>query len=694
MNNRPFYCYLDHFNEVTIIVPMKNYRDNNHYRLIGDDEEIEITVREKINLGAEVKLICSFDAYIHLERLYRIENEEGQTSELYTGKIVRTELFDNIYRTKKQDLGFTYQKEATKFKLWSPVAKSVKLELVYPNQSVRFLEMPYTTQGVWRLIVDGDLELCQYRFHVYVNGEERVVRDLYGIASTANAEYNVVIDKTKTYTMKHSFQFSGDPLDAIIYETSIRDFTNDPKVSFQHRSQYLGMVESGVTTPNNHAAGIDYLKKLGITHVQLMPFYDFDGVDELEQNKLYNWGYNPVQYFVPEGWFSSNPNDPYARINECKEMIDKFHEAGIGVIMDVVYNHVYDVHTFPFELLVPGYAYHVDRQGIYTNVSGCKNDLATHQKMVRKLILDSILYWVNEFHVDGFRFDLMGLIDVETMNEVRQELQAVSKHILVYGEGWKMYSSNQADRMAHMFNKNVLYNIGFFNDQFREVIKGSTFEHQGRGYTTGYGLQAEKVKNLILGSAYNRSMFKYTSQSINYVECHDNHTFYDKALHIENNPSLVKQQQLLATSLVILSQGVPFLHSGQECFRTKKGVENSYDSGDEINRFDWALVDEHQSEIEAVRTWIALRKQESSFKLKSTSELNQAAEVIVLGSKSILYTLNNGHQTMILFKPTMDTETMIIPSDYRLLHSTSETVYDKASQSYHLSGIGTTIFQK
>lgn len=694
MNNRPYYCYLDHFDEITIIVPMKNYRDNNHYRLIGEDEEIELTIREKINLGSEVKLLCSFDAYIHLERMYHVENEEGQTSELYTGKIVRTELFDNIYRTKKQDLGFTYQKEATKFKIWTPVAKSVMLELVSPTEQIRHLEMPYTTQGVWRLIVEGDLEGYRYRYRVYVNGKEHVVTDPYGIASNANAEYNFVIDKSKTYAMKHDYRFSGDPLDAIIYEVSIRDFTNDPNVPFHHRSQYLGMVETGVKTKQNHLAGLDYLKDLGITHVQIMPFFDFGGVDETNSDLLYNWGYNPVQYFTPEGWFSSNPNDPYARINECKEMIDRFHEAGIGVIMDVVFNHVYDVETFPFEQLVPGYAYHVDRQGIYTNVSGCKNDLATHQKMVRKLILDAVLYWVNEFKVDGFRFDLMGLMDVETMNEVRQELQALSKHILVFGEGWKMYSSNQADRMAHMFNKNVLYSIGFFNDRFRETIKGKTFDPLIPGFATGSTKDNETVKQMILGSAYNRYLFKYTSQSINYVECHDNMTFFDKGMMMSADAELVKKQQLLATSMVILSQGVPFLHSGQECFRSKQGVENSYMAGDAINRFDWDLVDTHQNAIQHVKSWIQLRKQEPCFKLKSTSELSQATDVICLGSGSILYALNNGKNYLILFKPTSHPETLVIPEGYQLFSTTMTAHPLKHPGTYEIIGTGTTIFVK
>jgi pullulanase len=693
MNERHYYCYLDNFDEITIIVPMKNYRDNNTYKLIGDDEDIDLVIREKISLGSEVKLICSFDAYIHLERLYHVVNEEGLTAELYTGQIVRTELFDNICRSKKTDLGYTYSVASTKFKIWTPVAKSVKIELISPSGETRFIDLPYTSSGVWRLVVDGDLERFKYRYHVYVNGKERIVTDPYGVASDANGIYNYVIDKAKFVPMTANYTFSGDPLDAVIYECSIRDFSMDRSVPFVHRGQYLAFTETGLKTPAGNPAGIDYLKHLGITHVQIMPFYDFSGVDETAPDKLYNWGYNPHQYNVPEGWFSSDPNDPYARIIELKKMIDALHGAGIGVIMDVVYNHVYDPFDFSFEKLVPGYAYHVDRQGIYTNQSGCKNDLATHRKMIRKLILDSVKYWVSEYKVDGFRFDLMGLIDTETMNEVRQELYDQSNRLLVYGEGWKMHSSNQADRMAHMTNKQVLYSIGFFNDRFRETIKGKTFEPTVPGFTTGSTANLEMVEQMILGSALNRHLFKYTSQSINYVECHDNMTFYDKAVTMTKDPVLLKQQALLAIAMVILSQGVPFLHSGQEFLRTKYGVENSYDAGDAINLLDWSLADKHVDMIEATRWLIAFRKQNAVFKLKSTTELSQSADVIVLQSGSMLYALNNGVHFLILFKSTSTAETIVIPSGYRLLFATAPILSLQAN-AYELRTIGTTIFQQ
>ncbi|XMB71904.1 type I pullulanase [Mycoplasmatota bacterium WC30] len=693
-NKRTFYCYLDDFDELTIIIPIKNYQDKNNYFLIGNDEIIKLNISQKVSLGVEIKLIANFDAYIDLGKVYFVEDANKNMSELYTGKIVRTELFDNIYQYKKNDLGFTYTRESTKFKIWTPVAKYVKIELISPNNEPLIYNLTYKNSGIWRIVIDGDLEGYKYRYLVYINGKESIVQDPYAISSNANGEYGYVVDKTNFYEMKHKSKFSGNPLDAVIYEMSVRDFTIDENMEFKNKGKFLGVIESGVKTKNGLSAGIDYLKELGITHVQLMPIFDFDGIDENSNEPQYNWGYNPQQYFVPEGWFSTNPNDPYSRINELKEMIDVLHKNNISVVMDVVYNHVFDSDEFPIEKLVPGYSYHMDRQGICTNVSGCNNDVASHRKMIRKLIIDNVLYWVNEFKIDGFRFDLMGLMDYETMNELRQELHDTSEHIIVYGEGWNMYSSNLTDRMAHMSNKRVIHTIGFFNDKFRETIKGATFKPELKGYAMGNEDDLDVVKEMLMGSANNRYMFKYTSQSINYVECHDNLTFYDKALHISKDENLIQKQQLLATAMVILSQGVPFIHSGQEFFRTKQLVENSYISPDEINLIDWNRREEFDDSIQFVKKLIELRKQMPCFKLKSTSELNQVIEVIELKSKSIMMHYNSKCNILIVFKPNKIQETIIIPDDYDVYIMSSEEYEVEDNYEYILKDVGTYVFWK
>lgn len=693
-NKKPFYCYLDDFDELTIIIPVKNYKDDNKYYLVGNNEIIKLNISQKTNLGVEIKLVCYFDAYIDLKQVYFVENQNEQMSELHTGKIVRTELFDNIYQYKKEDLGCNYRKESTNFKIWSPVAKYAKIELVSKEGVKEVRDLVYKNIGIWQIVVDGDLEGYKYRYIVYVNGLETVVMDPYAIASSANGEYAFVVDKEKFYQMKHQSDFSGNPLDAIIYEMSVRDFTSDKDMPFENKSKFLGVIEEGIKTPKGNPAGLDYLKSLGITHVQLMPVFDFDQLDETGDNKEYNWGYDPWQYFIPEGSYATDPNDPYARINEFKMMVDKLHENGISVIMDVVYNHVSDADEFPYEKLVPGYPYHFDKQGIRTNISGCNNDIASHRKMMRKLIIDSVLHWVKEYRIDGFRFDLMGLIDYETMNELRQELHDISEHIICYGEGWNMYSSNLTDRMAHMNNKKVLPTIGFFNDKFREIIKGSTFKTKEKGYASGNIKDINEVKQLILGSAFDSHMFKYTNQSINYVECHDNMTFFDKYKTFEDDVELIKKQEKLATSMVILSEGVPFIHSGQEFYRTKQGVENSYISSDDINLIDWKLTDENKADIEYFKKLIELRKQHVCFKLKSTSEMEQNLELLVLNSKSIMIHYSNGCSLLLVFKPTDIEETVIIPEEYKIILASSDKFEAKPDSEYELKDIGTYIFKR
>ncbi|MFA5007172.1 MAG: type I pullulanase [Candidatus Izemoplasmatales bacterium] len=689
---RKFFCYLDDFDCLTIIVPLRNYRDSNSYRLEGDDETVDLEIVEKINLGVEVKLVAQFDAYITLNRIYRVIDDDGISSELYTGKIVRTDLFDNIYAYKKNDLGFTYTPQSTKFKIWTPVAKKVTLELVSPDGATVFHDVPYRNQGVWRLVVEGDLDRWRYRYRVYVNGAEKIVNDPYAVASDANGNYAFVVDRAKFRKMEHPFAFSGDPLDAIVYETSVRDFTIDPAIGAKHPGKFLGLAETGLKTPAGNPAGLDYLASLGITHVQLMPVFDFDGIDENDPGDDYNWGYNPQQYDVPEGWFATDPNDPYKRIDEFRTAIDALHAKGIGVVMDVVFNHVFDQYSFPFELLVPGYAYHVDRQGIYTNVSGCHNDLATHRKMVRKLIIDSTLFWATEYKIDGFRFDLMGLIDVETMNELRQELHELDERILVYGEGWKMHSGNMADRMAHMMNKNVIYTIGFFNDRFRETIKGKTFDAKVPGFATGDPSDFDTVREMLLGSAANRFMFKYASQSVNYVECHDNLTFFDKCLSLTDDVGRIARWERLATAMVLFAQGMPFIHSGQEFCRTKGGDENSFVSGDAVNRIDWSRADAFHDEVDFFRAAARIRRDNRGFRLKASSELLQDADVIRLKSQSVLYALNDGAALLIVFKPLAAPETVVVPASYRpILGAAVET---DAAGSWTLPDIGAYVFQK
>lgn len=693
-NKQNFYSYLDDFDEVTIIIPKKNFQSENSYYLVGNEEVIDLKVSQILDLGDEYKLITHFKAYIDLGKIYQVEDASGDISELYTGKIVRSDLFDIIYRYRKNDLGVTYSKEKTVFKIWSPITKTIKLELVDKDNNISFYDLQYKNLGVWTLSIDNDLEGYKYRYNAYVNGKNQIVMDPYAIASSANGEYGYIVDKSKFYEMKHESTFSGNILDSVIYEMSVRDFTIQEEMPFENKGNFLGITETGIKTKAGLTAGLDYLKELGITHVQLMPIYDFSGVNELDKFESYNWGYNPHQYFVPEGWFATNPNDPYARINELKEMIDAIHEAGLSVVMDVVFNHVYDAQVFPFEKLVPGYAFHFDRQGILTSVSGCENDLATNRKMIKKLVVDNILYWAKEYKIDGFRFDLMGLIDFQTMNELRQELHDLSEHIIVYGEGWNMYPNNMSDRMAHMTNPNVLHTIGFFNDEFRDALRGSTFDDKSYGFAMGNTAHYDVIKEMLQGSALNRYKFKYTTQSINYAECHDNYTFFDKDHLLVKDEKLIKKHSKLALSMVILSQGVPFIHSGQEFLRTKKGVENSYKSLDDINLIDWNQRDLYNDVVEYTKKLIEIRKKYKCFKIKSSHDLHKHIKIKELESESIMMSLDCVEDLLIVFKPKDIQESIIIPNDYKLLLASEDTYIVEDFTNYILSDLGTYVFKK
>merc|ERR1711879_850727 len=580
-------------------------------------------------------------------------------------------LFDDIYYYESSDLGSSYRRDRTKFKIWTPVAKYMKLELVDKNGNNEVVPMEYDNQGVWYLRLRGDYEGYKYRYISYVNGQEHHLTDPYGRSSSTNGEYSYVIDEAKLYKQRTQRpKFTGNYSDAIIYEAHVRDFTIQKELGARFPGKYKSFTEEGLTTPGGLPAGMDHLKDLGITHVQLMPVYDFGDVDEANPDKKYNWGYNPEQYNVPEGWYSTNPEDPYARINELKELIDDLHAQNLRVNMDVVFNHVWDIKTFPFEKIVPGYGFRHDEQGMITNSSGCNNDLATERLMIRKFVIDSVMYWAKEYKIDGFRFDLMGLIDIRTMNTLRQKLDRFRSDMMVYGEGWQMSNTIGYDLSAHMYNRNLLFNIAHFNDKTRERIKGATFRMDDLGYAFGSNSHLNDIKNIIMGSAVNKFLFRYPIQSINYVECHDNNTFYDKAAKALKNVSEEERlkRQRLALSMVILSQGIPFIHAGQEFYRSKQGVENSYRHSDEINQIDWSLVDKHSDDIEYLRELLRLRRKYDLFRLKAPSKIKEYVEVHIQETGTIIYKLKDlENELLVIFKNNTHKETIELDGRFTLI---------------------------
>lgn len=656
--NAPFYAYLDDFNLITIIISKDLYMRGETFSLKGNDEVIKLNVLEDIPLQGEEKLLLTFDAYIDLSTIYYVFSERGFKAELFDGKIVRTPLFDSIYNYHKNDLGVTYKKESSKFKIWSPIAKKVTLELKDNEDNIRFIDLVYKNQGVWRLELFEDLEGYKYRYHVYLNGKEKITLDPYAISSDANSNYNYIIDKDKLYKM--TYKKSNRPhnkLKSVIYETSFKDFTSFFKED-PNRSTYTKLYDKNLKGKHTKF-GLPYLKKLGVTHIELMPFYSFDGVDENDRFKSYNWGYNPREYNVPSGLYSINPNDPYERINELKKAIDEIHKAGLNVIMDVVYNHVFDPEKFPFEILCPGYFYIYNYEGMRTAFSGCKNDVNSSKKMVRKFINDSIHYWLEEFHIDGFRFDLMGLIDLETMNMISQDLEYIDPNILVFGEGWKMINNNTADSMTHMYNRNVVKQIGFFNDKTRESI---------RRYALGYNDSIDDLRYTLLGSNIDRYLFKYASQSINYTECHDDMTYYDIIRQVlpEIDEEEAKKRATLALSMTILSLGIPFIHAGQEAYDSKNFCRNSYNTSDEMNMLRWDNIDKEYKNVEFISKVIKFRNENEVFLYNSETEIKENVKLYSIYENTLMYSLNNENEEVLVIFKNNDNEIELDLSGYEI----------------------------
>lgn len=515
------------------------------------------------------------------------------------GRIARSVQFDEMFYYEDW-LGFQYTKEKTIFRLWTPVAKEVNLILedtAYP--------MEYTKRGVWEVTIERDVEKCKYWYQFRINQTFLTTIDPYGISSTSNHRWNYVIDWDKTYVMQSRYYHSShfQYTDAIIYELNVRDATSKVKsLPISRRGTYRGLTES-----IHQPYGLGYIQSLGVTHIQLMPIFAFAGVDEEVRDDnvssfRYNWGYNPMQYLVPSGYFSECPNDPYARINELKECIDVIHSIGLGVNMDVVFNHVFDAKWFPMEQLVPGYTFRTDDRGYLTDSSWCGNDCHTNHLMVRKLICDAIHHFQVHYQIDGFRFDLMGLIDTQTITTIEQQVKKQNPLAMIYGEGWTMDVNLPQDERANLENAHFLPHIAFFNDRFRNGIKC---------FSIGNIVDSLELCHLFQGCTIYQGELLAPSQSVNYVECHDNATYFDYCIKQNIAREQVIDYVRLVLGIVVLASGVPFLHAGEELLRTKNGIENSYQSLDDINGINWCT---DNTAYESLVDLIAIRKKYDVFR--------------------------------------------------------------------------------
>ncbi len=561
--------------------------------------------------------------------------------------------FATKYTYAGNDLGNTYSPTSTKFRVWAPTAIAVTL-VTYekadtPLASGVEIAMSSDINGTWVTTLTGDKNGLIYNYRITLDGANNEAVDPYVRATTINGERGVVVDLSKTNPAGWSKvrpKFSGKPTDAVIYELHVRDLSMDASsgIAAGNKGKFLAFTELN-TKSGGVATGVSAIKDLGITHVELLPVYDYASVDEAAPT--FNWGYDPQNYNVPEGSYSSDPRNPTARITELKSAILAMHKVGLRVNMDVVYNHVYNSNTFSQNLIVPGYFFRTDENGTLTNGSGCGNDVASERSMVRKFIVDSVKYWASEYSFDGFRFDLMGLMDITTINEVSAALKAIDPTIIIIGEGWEMGTLPQELR-ASQTNIAKLSNVAHFNDQLRDGLKGSVFKAADTGWATGKSTAVGDIYPGIAGNTlYNPAFLNkwVTSapvQSVNYVEAHDNLSLADKLTASVKgiSPTGVAQISQFATSVAFLSQGIPFMQAGQEFLRSKNGDENSYKSDDATNSLKWGTKVKYSATVNYYKGLIALRAAHPAFRMTTTAAVKANLKFLKGSDNVIAYTLN------------------------------------------------------
>ncbi len=575
-------------------------------------------------------------------------------------------------------LGAIYTPTSTTFKLWAPTAKKVEL-IDYSEQNNDFIvgEM-INADNHWSISVNKDTLGMKYRYRAtFFDGTIREFVDPYAKATTANGTHSVVIDSQNTVPTNWNntrMPAFGDQSKAIIYEAHIRDLTIGKDNGITNKGKFLGLTEANTKTLLNNPSGLDYLKSLGITHIQFLPMYDFDTVDEtgdLSFDAQYNWGYDPLHYNVPEGSYSTNPSDPTARIKEMKQMIQTLHDNGIRVIMDVVYNHVHNTDKSPLHQSVPGYFFRYGGNGNLHNGTGVGNETASEQKMFRKYMIDSLKYWASEYNIDGFRFDLMGIHDVETMNQIRQELHKIDPSIVILGEGWDMGNHPNGIEKSHQYNAEKMPNIAFFNDVFRDSIKGDNFAASNPGYVNHANNHEFAWK--ILNSIKSQYVvpYKAINQNVLYNEAHDNYTLYDKLKQSTSvDEATLVRMHTHATTLQTLGYGLLFIHAGQENLRTKNNDHNSYKSPDHVNVFDYDRAQTYQQAHDYFKDLMQLRKSEALFNLNSFEEINQKVTHIdgLVDSSKIVYKVENSETYYVISNASNHDLTISIPeAEYETL---------------------------
>lgn len=573
---------------------------NNHFRYIVNDLP-QLKIGQDYEIQDDRNTFCSIDCSVLMKEMS----------------------YDHLYKFDGE-MGAIYHPNHTIFRVFSPLASSINLVLFHKNNK-EIYAMKKRDNGIFYYNAIGDYDGFEYLYQVKVNGKYVESIDPYTRSTTLHSRRGVVINPNK-----YDYEFNDDklsplasPCSSVIYEMSVRDFTSSIHTSIKHKGKYLGLTETNKVSTGNNKVGLDYLSDLGVTHVQLLPVTDFLTTNDQFPENTYNWGYDSGNMFALEGSYSSNPSDPYSRIHEFKKVVSSLHERNIRVIVDMVFNHQFTVENSSFEKILPNYYFRFNPDGTLSNGSFCGNEFESRRYMARKFIVDTCLMFVKEFHVDGFRFDLMGILDIDTVNEVCEYVKSIKSNILVYGEGWDMPSFIDEDKKSTITNAKKLKNIGFFNDYYRESLK---YDYLGENVIKGnYMISDEKIFD--------------ANQSINYLECHDNYTYYDLQTYVElRDEKYAMKKQLFKNLIILISNGYAFYHSGQEFFRTKQGIENSYCSLDKINGFDWNKLYKHSKEVSLIEKMIRIREKHNLF--MSNYKYKNENNVITLKTNDVEIVIN------------------------------------------------------
>ena len=573
--------------------------------------------------------------------------------------------FEANYTYNGNDLGATWTADKTQFRLWAPTANSVQICLYKSGDAdvkdlLETLDMTLDVQGTWIASKEGDLHGVYYTYLVDRDQKKVEVCDPYARTTGVNGNRAMIINLNSTnpegWDADRDPNFHKAITDAVIYELHVRDLSMNENSGIKHKGKFLGLAETGTKNPDGISTGLDHIKSLGVTHIHLLPVYDYGFTDESLPLPQYNWGYDPVNFNAPEGSYATDAFHGEVRVSEMKQMVKTLHDNGLSVVMDVVYNHVYDGENFCFNQIVPGYFSRINSDGVWSSGSICGNDTASERKMVHKYIVDSICYWADEYHIDGFRFDLVGLIDVDTINAITTEVKKKHPNVIFYGEGWDMPTElTKPCELTIQPNSPKVPDFSFFNDTIRDLLRGNIQKDTAPGYIAGAPTAKEILNACFMGMpAWAANPY----QCINYVSCHDNHTLFDRIALTAPKASYADRIRMnrLGAAFSMLSQGVPFFHAGEEMLRTKpdgKGGfdENSYRAPDEVNAFRWETLGDadHKTTVDYYRGLIAFRKAHDVLRLKLRKDVVNAVDMVpIRNSQVVMFKVHDDKEELLL----------------------------------------------